>query len=345
MRTTTTHHHLEGDHRLMRALLLPQPGDVETMHVGEIPADTPGPGEVRVTMYASGLNPSDFQRAGYNMPGATYPFILGIDVAGTVDAVGAGVSGFEVGDRVACHNDIRRRGGFAEYAVVDAAALARVPDGVTFAAAAAVASAGLTAYQAVDRRLQIGPADTVLITGAAGGVGGYATQLAKHRGARVIAVDAGDREEFVRSLGADVFIDYRTEDTAQRVAEATGGRGVDAVLDTAGTVSATANLRLLAFAGRIATTAGAPDLTTINPVDTGLSWHAIATGIAHLNGNDRDKAELAAMLCEVLDLVRAGDLDPMLSTTITLEEVPAMLAGMSRFEVRGKAVAIIREEL
>lgn len=328
----------------MRALLHHQPGNVETMSVGEIPAGEPGPGEVRVAMYASGLNPSDYQRAAYDIPGAPWPFVMGIDVAGTVDAIGEGVTGFTIGDRVACHNDIRRRGGFAESTVVDALALAHVPDSVTFQAAAAVASAGLTAYQAIDRRLNVGARDTVLITGAGGGVGGYATQLAVQRGARVIAVDAGDREEFVRALGADTFIDYRTQDIAHEVRKATGGRGVEAVLDTAGTASATAALSLLTYSGRIATTAGPPDLTAVNPVDVGLSWHAIATGIAHLNGDEHDRAALAEMLEELLDLIADGTLDPMISATIPLEDVAGTLAAMARFEVRGKVVAVIRNE-
>lgn len=328
----------------MRALLHHQPGDVEEMTIGEIPASGPGPGEIRVAMYASGLNPSDFQRAAYDIPGAAWPFVMGIDVAGTVEAIGEGVAGFSIGDRVACHNDIRRRGGFAESTVVDARALAHVPDSVPLVSAAAVASAGLTAFQVIDRRLGVVEHDTVLITGAGGGVGGYATQLASKRGARVIAVDAGDREEFVRSLGADVFIDYRTQDIAHEVRHATGGRGVDAVLDTAGTASATTALGLLAYSGRIATTAGAPDLTAVNPVDIGLSWHAIATGIAHLNGTDRDRAELAQMIEELLQLVADGDLDPMISKTIPLEEVAQTLAAMARFEVRGKVVAVIQDE-
>ncbi len=325
----------------MRALLLDQPGDVQTMRVGEIPIADPGPGEVRIAVHASGLNPSDFQRAGYEVPGVQWPAVMGIDVAGAVDALGPGITQFRVGDRVACHSDMRRRGGFAEYAVVDAAALAIVPEGVPFEAAAAVASAGLTAYQAIDRRLRVGPEDTVLITGAAGGVGGYATQVAKLRGARVIATDAGLNEDFVLSLGADVFIDYQTQNIDQAVKRATGNRGVDAVLDTVGTGSATANLALLAFSGRIATTAGGPDLTKLAAFNIGVSWHEIALGAAHLNGDLRARRELAKMLRELLELIEADRLDPMLSSTISLEEVPATLAAMSRFEVRGKAVAIL----
>lgn len=220
----------------MKALLLPKPGDCETMTVGELPIPEPGPGEIRVKVRASGLNPSDFQRAGHELPGAPYPFVLGIDVAGVVDAIGPDVRRCEIGDRVAVHNDIRRRGGFEEYAVVDARATAIIPDNVSFTSAAAVPSAGLTAYQAIDRKLQVTNSDTVLITGAGGGVGGFAAQLGASRGAHVIGVASGKHEDRVRSLGAHEFIDYRTTDVGDRVREITDGQGVDAVLDVVGPI-------------------------------------------------------------------------------------------------------------
>lgn len=129
--------------KVTKALLLPEPGDCETVTVGELPIPEPGPGEIRVKVRASGVNPSDFQRAGYELPGAPYPFCSG--------------------------NRRCRRGGFEEYAAVDARATAIIPDNVSFTSAAVVPSAGLTAYLANDRKLQVTSSDTVLITGVGGG--------------------------------------------------------------------------------------------------------------------------------------------------------------------------------
>lgn len=222
--------------KVTKALLLPEPGDCETVTVGELPIPEPEPREIRVKVRASGFNPSDFQRAGYQLPGAPYPFVLGIDVAGVIDAIGLDARRCEIDDRVAVHNDISRRGGFEEYAVVDARATAIIPDNVSFTSAAAVPSAGLIAYQAIYRKLQVTSSDTVLITGTGGDVGGFAAQLAASRGAHVIGSASGKHEDRVRSLGAHEFIDYRTTDVGDRVREITDGQGVDAVLDVVGPI-------------------------------------------------------------------------------------------------------------
>lgn len=322
----------------MRALLLDTKGAPDALYVGALPDPIPGPGEVRVAVEACGLNPSDFQRAHYGVPEWEWPAVLGLDVVGTIDAIGPDVSGFDVGERVACHTDIRARGGFAERAVVPAAALARVPDALSSVDAAAMPSAGLTAYQAVVRRTRVEAEDVVLITGGAGGVGGFAVQLAAHRGARVIATDAAEHEAHVRALGAETFIDYRSEDVPARVREVTGGRGVDVVIDTAGEESATANIQLLAFGGRIATTAGRPDISVVPPFSVGPSVHEIALGAAHILGDERARRDLGTMLAELLVLVAEGSIDPMTSVTVALDEVPKTLDAMTRFGVRGKAV-------
>jgi NADPH:quinone reductase len=138
-----------GEDASVRALLLPEPGPPESLRLGELPVPAPEFGQVRVGVEACGLNPVDYELAAAGAPHWTWPHVLGLDVCGTVDALGPGVSGVRVGQRVACHGDLRRRGALAERVVADAAVLTVVPDSVDPVSAAALPCAGMTAYQAV----------------------------------------------------------------------------------------------------------------------------------------------------------------------------------------------------
>ncbi|QWB27331.1 MULTISPECIES: zinc-binding dehydrogenase [Streptomyces] len=324
----------------MHALVLDRPGTCDTLRPADLPTPEPGPGQVRVEVEACGLNPSDYQRAAYGIPEWEWPAVLGLDVVGVVDAVGEHVTHVRPGQRVAYHGDIRERGGFAEYSLADATVLAPVPDGLAPAAAAALPSAGPTAYQAVIRRLGVGKGDTVLITGGAGGVGGFAVQLAALAGARVFATEAAHNAEHVEALGAEAVIDFRTEDIPTRVRELTDGRGLDAVVDTIGTDSATANLRLLAHGGGLAAIAGRPDLSAVPPFGMAPSVHEIALGAAYTVGDERSRAQLSGMLTDLLALTAEGRLDPMLARRVRLDEVPAALVELSGRGVRGKLVYV-----
>ncbi|TDC26990.1 zinc-binding alcohol dehydrogenase [Streptomyces sp. 8K308] len=322
----------------MRALVLDRPGPPDTLRRAELPVPEPGPGQVRVRVEACGLNPVDYQVAAGGHPDWGWPHVLGLDVAGTVDAVGEGVTGVGPGERVAHHGDLRRPGGFAEYALADASALAHVPEALDPVVAAALPCAGTTAYQAVVRRLRVGAEHTVLVTGGAGGVGGYAVRLAALAGARVIATASAGNAEHLRKLGADEVIDYRTEDVHARVRELSGGRGVDAIVDTVGPDSATAGLSLLAHGGGIATVAGRPDLTTLPPFGIAPSVHEIALGAAYSHGDERARADLSSILTELLALVADGRLDPRVTRTLALEDVPDGLTELAGRHVRGKLV-------
>ena len=324
----------------MRALVLDQPGPCDTLRLADLPVPEPGPGQVRIRVEACGLNPSDYQRAAYGIPEWTWPAVLGLDVVGIVDELGAGVTNVRTRQRVAYHADIRERGGFAEYTLADAQALAPVPAGLDPAAAAALPSAGMTAYQAVVRRLHVTAEDTVLVTGGAGGVGGFAVQLAAMAGARVLATASADNAAYVKGLGAEAVVDYRTEHVASRVRELTEGRGVDAVVDTVGPDSATTNLGLLVHGGRLAAIAGRPDLGVVPPFSMAPSLHEIALGAAYTVGDERARRQLSTMLTELLSMAADGRLDPMVTRTIALEDVPAALTELSGRRVRGKLVQV-----
>ena len=325
----------------MRALVLDRPGTPDTLYIADLQVPEAGPGQVLIRVLACGLNPSDYQRAHYGMPGWEWPAVLGLDVVGVVDAVGAGVITFVPGDRVVFHADTQARGGLAEYAVAEAAVVVRVPDKVDSISAAAVPAAGLTAYQAVVRRLKVTADDTVLVTAGAGGVGGFAVQLAARAGARVFATESAENAERARELGAELTLDYRTDDVVARVRQVTGGRGVDKVVDTVGSESATTHLGLLVHGGGLASIAGRPNLEELPPFGIAPSVHEIALGAAYLVGDDRARRDLATMLEDLLDLVAQGELDPMVARVVSLDEVPNALVALSERRLGGKTVVVV----
>jgi len=239
----------------MRASVLPDFERQPTL--ADIPAPEAKPGEVLVRVHAASVNGIDLSVASGRLRGMLeydFPVVLGKDFAGTVEAVGAGVTGFDAGERVfgvvSDPSPLSSRS-FAEYLAVPAGPnLTRVPEGVDFAAAGVLGLAGSAALQAVDA---VDPAagETVLVSGATGGVGAYVVQLAAARGATVIATaQPGDEEDFVRDLGASHAVDY-TGDVAAQVQEIRPG-GVEAVLHFAGDGAALGEL--LVEGGRLAST-------------------------------------------------------------------------------------------
>ncbi|MGW4133001.1 NADP-dependent oxidoreductase [Amycolatopsis japonica] len=221
----------------MRAVVVRRFGGPEVLEFAEVPVPEPGIGQVRVKVAAAGVNPVDAgTRSGFLTEAGIVPprevLGLGWDVAGTVDAVGDGVAGFATGDSVIGLRDrpSAALGTYAEFVVLDADALAAAPRTASPEEAATLPLNGLTAVQALDL-LDLPPGATVLVTGAAGAVGGYAVTLAKARGFRVVAVAGSADEALVRGFGAEIFVP-RGDFLADRVRAAIPG-GVDAALDTA----------------------------------------------------------------------------------------------------------------
>ena len=331
----------------MKALLLDKTGPPDTLprilRVGEAPDPEPGPGEVRVKVRAVGLNPVDYKVADWGNPKWIFPHILGLDVAGTVDAVGRGVSEWKPGDNVYYHGDLSKPGGFAEYAAAFSHIMAPLPRNLSFEEAAALPCAGFTAYQAVHRKAGIKAGQTILVQGGAGGVGGFAIQLAKITGLEILTTCSKRNFDFVRRLGADHPIDYNSEDVAARVREITGGRGVDVIIDTISPESATAGLEMIAFNGQVVCIVGLPDISDVEPYSKGLSVHEVALGGAHISGDRPSQEDLARMAREMGHLAGEGRVDAMLSETITLEQIPDRLVKLAERHVRGKIVASIGE--
>lgn len=299
---------------------------------------------MRVQVHAIGLNPLDYQLAATGFAKLTYPFILGLDVSGTVDALGSNVTDWKVGDAVYYHGDLSQPGGYAEYATLPAHVLEPLPAHVSFTEAAALPCAGFTAYQALYRKLHVQPGQSILIQGGAGGVGGFAVQLSALSGLYVITTCSPSNFDYVRQLGAAAVVDYNTEGVVSRVHDLTKGRGVDAIVDTVSSQSATAALDVLAFGGGLACVAGLPDLSRVKPFEKALSLHEVALGAAYLWGDDIAQEDLARMGRELGALVSNRKVNPMLQEVINLEAIPDALMRLQQRHVRGKIVAQIQPE-
>ena len=215
----------------MKAVFIEQPGGREALKYGDFPRPEPAAGQVLVKINAAGVNFIDtYQRSGlYKIP---LPAVLGMEGAGNVEALGAGVTGFRVGDPVAW---AMSRGSYAEYAAVPAQVLVKVPAGLDLQQAAAAMLQGMTAHYLTHSTFAIEPGHTALVHAAAGGTGRLISQMVKLRGGRVIGT-AGTREkaEVARAAGADDVILYREQDLVAEVKRLTDGKGVDVVYDGVG---------------------------------------------------------------------------------------------------------------
>jgi NADPH2:quinone reductase len=226
----------------MKAIRVHENGGPEVLRYEDVTEPQPGAGEVLVRLAAVGINFIDvYRRAG--MYPVSKPFIPGTEASGTVTALGDGVTGLAIGDRVAYEGPL---GAYAEVQAVPAAKLVKIPDGVATDVAAAVLLQGMTAHYLATSTYPVGPGTTCLIHAAAGGTGGLLVQIAKKRGARVIGtVGTAAKAEIARGDGADETIEYTREDVVARVKALTNNRGVDVVYDSVGKTTFDASLDCL----------------------------------------------------------------------------------------------------
>src|SRR5437588_8200579 len=255
----------------MKAVLFEKHGGPEVLHPAEVPDPVAGPGEVVVDIHAASVNAADYKvRLGggaYSGSGVKFPHILGRDFSGVVSAVGPGVTDLRVGDPVFGVCDQGIEGAYAEKITIKAAIIAKKPARLGHAEAAANALTSLTALWALEDTAKLKPGETILIQGGAGGVAGFAIQLAKHLGATVITTASAANHDYVRGLGADEIIDYNAVDFTRAVTNC------DAVFDTVGAEVAQRSFAVLKPGGRaafIASGAQAPkpsrdDVTSLRP--------------------------------------------------------------------------------
>ena len=322
----------------MRALLIREPGSLDGTEFGEAPPPEPGPNDLLVDVHAAGVNPADWKIIERGMAGWTLPKVAGLDAAGTVVALGSAVEGFAVGDRIVFHSSFAALGAYAEQVTVPVHVASKLPKGLSFVQAAAMPTAGYTAYQVIEDRFQPTSEDTVLIHAAAGGVGGYAVQLAKRRGAQVLATCSPANFDFVTALGADHCIDYRSEDIGARVAELTNGRGVDAILDTISPETGASAIPMLAFQGQLACCTGLPDFAQLQPLPRGIRVCDIALGGAYLAGDRRAQARMADYGDALGALIASNDIDPMIEQVLPFDRVQEALRRSRTGHQRGRLV-------
>ena len=342
----------------MKAIYFTQHGGNEVLQYGERPDPVPGPGQVRVAIKAAALNHLDiFVRNG--IPNVPLPQIPGADGAGVVDAVGEAVTGITPGDRVlvqpglycgACEScrageqsicasfgilGEHAPGTLAERVVVPARNLFPIPEGLSFAQAAAFPLAYQTAWRMVVGRAAVRPGETVLIHGVGGGVAWAALEIALLSGARVIATTSGDvKAGFARDAGAELVVDYRKEDVAQAVRRHTGKRGVDVVVDTVGEATWMTSVRAAARGGRIVTcgaTSGPGPKEDLRLI----FWKQLSI-LGSTMANDREFRALYAA-------VAAGKLAPRIDRAFPLSEAAAAYGLMESGQQHGKIVLLPEE--
>lgn len=328
----------------MKAIVVPQAGGgLESVVLADIPAPEPGPGEVRLRVEASSINPVDWKLAVSGHPKWSYPHVLGLDAAGTIDRIGPGVSDWQDGDRVVFHGNLSRPGVFAEHAIAPEHVISRIPDGVSSEAAAAIPCAGYTAYQALFRKAKIERDQTLLVQGANGGVGGFAVQLGAAAGVHVIALAKREHHEAVRRLGAGAVLDYRDDDLVAKVRALTeGGYGVDVMLEVANPGDARKSFAFIHYNGQLVSVDPLPNMTEVPAYTYACSVHEVALGGAYLAGHVPTQRDFAVMGDDLLSRLAAGSLDPMIDEVIEMAAVPDALGRLRRREVTGKIVARIR---
>ena len=321
----------------MRALLCTEYGPVSGLRVVDMPEPVAGPGQVLVRVEAAGLNyPDALMVMGKYQVKPPLPFAPGMELAGTVAAVGAGVQGLRAGDPVMATTTT---GAFAEACAVPAERVLPRPAGLSAdLAAASLLTYGTTMHALADRgRLQAG--ETLLVLGAAGGVGTAAIEIGKLLGARVIAAASSPAKlEVCRALGADELVNYGAEDLRQRLKELSAGRGLDVVYDPVGGPMAEVALRALGWDGRFLVIGFASGEIPRIPLNLALLNERSLVGVYWGDWSQHRRAESAAQLGRIAAAIAAGQLKPAITERLRLEEVPRAMADLLERRAHGKLV-------
>ncbi len=307
--------------KTMKAVRIHTYGDPEVLKYEEAPRPKPGPGELLIRVHAAGVNPVDWKiREGYFKQRMNYslPLILGWDLSGVVEATGPGVTRLKAGDEVYSRPDIARDGAYAEYIVVRETEVAIKPKSIDHIHAAATPLAALTAWQSLFDAAGLSVGQTVLIHAAAGGVGSFAVQLAKWKGAYVIGTASKGDHDFLRTLGADETIDYQTTRFEDVLHE------VDVVLDTIGGDTQKRSWKVLKKGGILVSI-----LTPPSPEEAAA--HGVRQAYTFVQPN-------ASQLAEIAELIDSGKLKAIVETVLPLSEARRAHELSQSGHTRGKIV-------
>ncbi|HEX2013338.1 MAG TPA: zinc-binding dehydrogenase [Roseateles sp.] len=324
----------------MKSYSLRVEGAQALLQLGEAPMPEPGPGQLLLKMRAAGLNRGEFIPGGLVKGGAAKP--AGIEGAGEIVALGAGVTGLQLGQRVMG----RCPGAFAEYALMDAREALPVPDGLAIEAAAAVPLTFLVVHDMLMLQGRLKRGEWLLVTGVSSGVGVAALQVAKALGARVIGSSGSpDKLERLKALGLDLALHTRAPDFAATVLDATGGLGVDLVVNTVGGSVFAECLRCMAFEGRLATV-GYVDRQLKAEIDLQALHVKRLTlfGVSNkLRSAEQRAAGVPAFAAELLPAIADGRIRPLVDRVFPFDALPAAQACMEANLHLGKIVLKISE--
>jgi NADPH2:quinone reductase len=299
----------------MKAIRVHEFGGPEVLRVEEVPTPQPALGQVLVCMQAIGINPVEtYIRAGTYAYKPTLPYTPGNDGAGVVEQVGPDVNEFKAGDRVYTAGSIS--GTYAEFALCKTAQVHPLPANVSFAQGAAMGTPYATAYRGLFQRAEAKPGETVLVHGASGGVGTAAVQLARTRGLRVFGTAGSDEgRKLAREQGAHEVFDHRAPDHFIQIMKATGGRGVDVIVELLANVNLGTDLTILANGGRVAII-GSRGRVEINPRDA-MQRDVDLRGMVMPN---TPPAELASIHAALVAGLENGTLRPVIGKEFSLAE-------------------------
>ena len=324
----------------MRAVICRAWGEVDDLRVEEVAPPAPGPGEVLIAVKATAVNYADaLMTRGRYQTRPNLPFSPGLETAGVVSACGAGVTRLKPGDRVMA---ILAYGGLAEMAIAPEAETFAIPAGMSFEEAGAFPVAYISSHVAIRWQGRLEAGETLLVHGAAGGVGLSAVQIGKVLGARVLAT-AGSTEklEVARAAGADVLINYRTEDWVEIVKKETGGRGADVIYDPVGGDVFEGSTRCIAFEGRLLIIGFAGGRIADVATNRVLLKNIDVIGVHWGMYNERDPGTVKRWMGELLALVAGGRLRPVIFKSYPLRDAAQALAAIASRESYGKVVLTV----
>ena len=322
----------------MKQILVYEPGGPDRMTLADVPTPAPGPAQLLVSIHVSGVNFLDvYYRTGLYK--SDRPIAIGSEAAGVVEAVGEGVTEFRRGDRVAY---MMVRGTYAEYAVVPASNAVRIPDALSFGAAAAVLLQGATAHYLTRSTFPMNQTHTCLVHAAAGGAGGLVVQMARAAGARVIGTASTEQKaQEVRELGADHAINYAERDFEAEVKELTAGQGVHVVYDSVGRATFDQSLKVLRPRGMLVLFGQSSG--PVAPVDPlALNAGSLFLTRPSLGHYITPPDELRWRASEVFDLAASGALRVRLSGTYPLAEAARAHRDIEARKTHGKLLLAVR---
>jgi len=329
--------------KVMQALAINQWGDSNVFEQIQMPVPTPEADDVLVKVAYAGLNPADWKmRAGHLaqvMPNLTFPLVMGLDASGTVVAIGENVTDLSVGDRVASGTNLfhsGKPGSYAQYVVVNAQRAVKIPDSISLASAATLTTPSITAWQALfstsKGALNNAKGKKILINGASGGVGSFAVQFAKNAGAEVATTSSTQNLSYVKSLGSDFLIDYKTEDITERL-KTFAPDGVDIILDAVSAGSLNNPLNMLKPGGTLISIA---TITDDGDIEASMTL-AQEKGVQHVYAVVSDDG-MKEQLSKIVSMADSGEIILPPTESYVMDSIADAHKRMETGHAQGKLV-------